>query len=132
MSGRYHLRTKSTFPRIVYPKQLGIILRFSGILLRIGGTRSLEYSLLFKECFFQSFVFIIRTHLPARRFKGFCHCKALSYIVAGILCALAASLYPTVFTAFYHSISAPVFRLTAITGYFFVCHNMIPISDSHP
>ena len=44
MSGRYHWRTESTLWRTGYPEPPGIILRISGIHLRIAGTRSPEYS----------------------------------------------------------------------------------------
>ena len=40
----YHLRTESTFLRIACKNEVGIILRFVGIPLRIGGARSPEYS----------------------------------------------------------------------------------------
>lgn len=39
------MRTESTFLRIACKNEVGIILRFVGILLRIGGIRSPEYSL---------------------------------------------------------------------------------------
>lgn len=38
------MRTESTFLRIACKNEVGIILRFVGIPLRIGGTRSPEYS----------------------------------------------------------------------------------------
>ena len=39
------MRTESTFLRIACKNEVGIILRFVGIPLRIGGTRSPEYSI---------------------------------------------------------------------------------------
>ncbi len=41
------MRTESTFLRIACKNEVGIILRFVGIPLRIGGARSPEYSILY-------------------------------------------------------------------------------------
>ena len=46
------MRTESTFLRIACKNEVGIILRFVGIPLRIGGTRSPEYSYAKLACMF--------------------------------------------------------------------------------
>ena len=70
--------------------------------------------------------------LPAHRLKRPRNFNTFFQRSTVILNILSAILYSSVCTAFNHLMSAPVFLLATVTRNFFVFHDIIPISASHP
>ena len=76
--------------------------------------------------------FLVRADPSAHRFKRFCDLEALLDVFTRIRVTLGTCPNALIFTALHYTVTAPILRLAAVTGNFFVRNDVIPIADLRP